>query len=359
MTPIRKHSRILLTTAPVQRELGSFNKDMSESDPPSSEETEKATPSAHESADQPATGDANDGERVGKAGEKPSRRSAADELEVVLETTEKAKPKEEPAIRRVPLTEEEARDAVAIADGIVAEPVELTTVSKPESIAVAASLSDKDQTEDTSQKIMDTEKEATDPLKEPAGSEEAPPAEEPRREFLQKAGSMLVGGAITVVPAGIGLRVVADPLFRSQVGGVAVRLTTLDSLETGGPPRAFKVVADKTDAWTTYKNLPLGLVYAQRISETKVTVFSASCPHAGCAVEYRKDGEIAKKKMGEHYYCPCHESAFGLDGVIATDGSPAERPLDALVVDEEKLNQGEVWVKFQRFKAGIAEKQAI
>lgn len=319
-----------------------------------SEDAKKEDPSIDEAAETSATAEPSEGPAsdVPEDQKEPvDLKSPADELSAVLESTKKAEPKDEPAIRSVPLSEEEARDRVAIADGLVAERVELTPVNKPESVPAP-----EESTEDPNEETMDTEKDEKKVEETPVT---ASAAQEPRRDFLQKAGSVLVGGAITAVPAGIGIRVVAGPLFRDQVGGVSVRLTNLDSMEVGGPPRAFKVVADKTDAWTTYKNLPLGLVYAQRVSETKVTVFSASCPHAGCAVEYRKDGEVAKEKLGAHYYCPCHESAFALDGDIATDGSPAERPLDSLEVNEEKLNQGEVWVKFQRFKAGIAEKQAI
>lgn len=182
-----------------------------------------------------------------------------------------------------------------------------------------------------------------------SGSKEEPA----RRDFLQKAGSIVLGGAMMGAPAAVGLRVVACPLFGGKTNGVLARLTTLDSIVAGGPPQAFKVVADKTDAWTTYKNLPLGLVYAQRDKEGALTVFSASCPHAGCAVEYRNTQD------GEQYYCPCHESKFNLDGSLAPDNTQAPRGLDTLEVDEEKLAAGEVWVRFRKFKAGVPEKKAI
>ncbi|MBM50416.1 MAG: (2Fe-2S)-binding protein [Roseibacillus sp.] len=172
----------------------------------------------------------------------------------------------------------------------------------------------------------------------------------PRREFF----SIALGGAIIAVPTAVGLRVVLNPLFGDGSGGILARLTTLDSLTVGGPPQAFKVVADKSDAWTTYKDLPLGLVYVQRIAEQDVLVFSASCPHAGCAVEYRNEGV-----RGPHYFCPCHESSFSTDGSLAPDNTQAKRGLDTLEVIGKKLEEGEVWIRFQKFKAGIAEKKAI
>jgi menaquinol-cytochrome c reductase iron-sulfur subunit len=175
-----------------------------------------------------------------------------------------------------------------------------------------------------------------------------------RRQFLQKAGSVVVGGAIVACPAAVGLFAVSAPVRRASKGGVVVRLTALDALPEDGTPQIFKVVADKVDAWTTHKDLPLGLVFASRGSDGSVTVFSASCPHAGCAVEYRKDQEL-----GKHYYCPCHESYFGIDGSIGNEDSPATRGLDSLELDEEKLADGEVWIRFQKFKAGVAEKKPV
>lgn len=172
----------------------------------------------------------------------------------------------------------------------------------------------------------------------------------PRREFV----SIALGGAIVAAPTVVGLRVVLSPLFSSRSGGILARLTTLENLEVGGVPQAFKVIADKADAWTTYKDLPLGLVYAQRVSDKEVVVFSASCPHAGCAVEYRNEGS-----RGAHYYCPCHESSFKTDGSLAPDNTQAKRGLDTLEVVEEKLEEGEVWIRFQKFKAGIPEKKVV
>ena len=152
----------------------------------------------------------------------------------------------------------------------------------------------------------------------------------------------------------VGLRVVLSPLFSRKAGGIVARLTTLDSLEVGGPPQAFKVIADKTDAWTTYKDLPLGMVYVQRSTKGELTVFSATCPHLGCVVEFRNT-----EKDGEHFFCPCHESSFNVDGSLAPNNTQAKRGLDTLEIDQEKLVAGEVWVRFRKFKANIVEKKPI
>ena len=175
-----------------------------------------------------------------------------------------------------------------------------------------------------------------------------------RRDFLEKTGSVVVGTAIVACPVAAGLIAVFNPLINPAEGGYKVRLTVLDALPLGGAPQTFKVIVDKVDAWTTYKDLPLGMVFVRRTGEKEVEAFNASCPHAGCAVEYRNTDDA-----GQHYYCGCHESKFKMDGavVLGTDPpSPAKRGLDSLEVDKDKLEQGEVWVLFQKFKAGVEEK---
>lgn len=49
--------------------------------------------------------------------------------------------------------------------------------------------------------------------------------------------------------------------------------------------------------------------------------FSAACPHAGCNVSKVTDGKII---------CPCHGSAFNLDGSV--DKGPATKPLESKTI---------------------------
>ena len=80
-----------------------------------------------------------------------------------------------------------------------------------------------------------------------------------------------------------------------------------------------------------------------------MVAFNSSCPHAGCSVSF--------KSLDEGYFCPCHSSTFLLDGSKgAVCVSP--RGLDELEVDEEKQAEGEIWVTFLNFKAGVEEKVA-
>jgi menaquinol-cytochrome c reductase iron-sulfur subunit len=87
-------------------------------------------------------------------------------------------------------------------------------------------------------------------------------------------------------------------------------------------------------------------VYLQRLKDNKVRALNVVCPHAGCFVDYRA--------ANNNYFCPCHNSSFGLDGSIQDPKSPSPRGLDELPV--EIRNGSEVWVTFQNFRAGVHEK---
>jgi Rieske Fe-S protein len=54
------------------------------------------------------------------------------------------------------------------------------------------------------------------------------------------------------------------------------------------------------------------------------------------------------------YLCPCHDSAFAVDGKINDPKSPAARGMDEL--ETSIRNDNEVWVKFQNFLAGETHK---
>jgi menaquinol-cytochrome c reductase iron-sulfur subunit len=171
-----------------------------------------------------------------------------------------------------------------------------------------------------------------------------------RRNFLTKAAAIVIGGLATVVPAVSGLFLFFDPLRRararkSETGG-AVLVATLGSLPENGEPRKFSVLATKVDAWNRTANVPIGAVYLQRLPGDKVRAFNVVCPHAGCFVDYRP--------RQNHYFCPCHNSSFSPDGKVLDPKSPSPRPLDDLPV--EVREGGEIWVKFQNFRAGVHEK---
>ena len=98
-------------------------------------------------------------------------------------------------------------------------------------------------------------------------------------------------------------------------------------------------MGEQVDAWTKADNVRLGMVWLRKKGD-KVLALNAECPHLGCKVGYD-----AEKK---HFACPCHESAFSLDGERL--GGPAPRAMDPL---ESRLVGGQVEVRFVRFRAQV------
>jgi len=173
------------------------------------------------------------------------------------------------------------------------------------------------------------------------------PASPPRRNFVKKVAAAVVGGLITIVPGLAGLMVIFDPLKRKSAAGKGeILVTRLSALPADGVPRRFSVIMDRVDAWNTYKNVPVGGVFLRRTPDNEVSALNAACPHAGCSVRFSGDNK--------QFLCPCHDSSFSEDGLIADERSPSPRGLDSLAT--EVRNENEVWVTFQNFQPGHKEK---
>lgn len=171
------------------------------------------------------------------------------------------------------------------------------------------------------------------------------PSRPERRGFLVRLGALLAGALGALVPLGAGLATFFDPVRRKSAAGGFVKVAMLHALPEDGAPRRFPVIADRADAWNKFPAVPVGAVYLRRVAG-KVEALSVECPHAGCAVEFRAGANA--------FLCPCHDSAFRLDGSLADRRSPSPRGMDALEV--EVRGGAEVWVKFQKFEAGKAHK---
>jgi len=70
----------------------------------------------------------------------------------------------------------------------------------------------------------------------------------------------------------------------------------------------WKVIDQKLSAWVV------------RPSEEEVYALSPACTHLGCAVSWSSERS--------HFLCPCHTSAFAIDGRVLS--GPAPRALDRL-----------------------------
>jgi menaquinol-cytochrome c reductase iron-sulfur subunit len=176
-----------------------------------------------------------------------------------------------------------------------------------------------------------------------------------RRGFLEAA-TYFLGGLITLLLAVPGIAYLTDPLRRRRGGNngangdAALRAlpVTFDELEVG-VPRQFPVVDERRDAWVKYPPEPIGAIWLVRQpkgTEPKVLAFSAECPHLGCAVNLSADRHS--------FVCPCHASAFALDGARSNRIPP--RALDRLAVEPIQDEKAPIRVRFERFRTGIEEK---
>jgi menaquinol-cytochrome c reductase iron-sulfur subunit len=167
-----------------------------------------------------------------------------------------------------------------------------------------------------------------------------------RRGFLTQTGALVFGGVSVLVPALSGLAVFLDPLRRRSKASKFIRVATLDSLPDDGVPRQFPVIAEHIDAWNRTLE-PIGAVYLRRSKgEETAQCWTATCPHAGCFVNY--------DDMSNTFKCPCHNSEFQVDGQLI-EPSPSPRAMDTL---ECKIENEEVLVKFQSFYSGKTDKVA-
>jgi menaquinol-cytochrome c reductase iron-sulfur subunit len=166
-------------------------------------------------------------------------------------------------------------------------------------------------------------------------------ASKSRRDFftwIVAVGSTAIG-ALLLIP---GATYVLDPVLRGGgKKGRWIRVAELASLSKDRPVSAA-VVGEQVDAWTKAPAVRLGTVWLRVMPDDKVAAWNAECPHLGCKVGFDPDHA--------RFGCPCHDSAFSLDGQVM--GGPAPRPMDTL---EARVQDGHVEVRFQRFRAQIKE----
>ena len=170
------------------------------------------------------------------------------------------------------------------------------------------------------------------------------PAANERRGFLTKVTAVVLGGLVALIPAVTGLVVFLDPLRRKAKGATFIPIAPLGAVPDDGIPRQFPVVAERVDAWNQ-STQPIGAVYVRRLpGKEKLECLTATCPHAGCFVNYDSATNTFK--------CPCHNSSFAVDGAII-EPSPSPRAMDTLAYE---VDQDEILVKFENFYTGKADK---
>ena len=162
-----------------------------------------------------------------------------------------------------------------------------------------------------------------------------------RRRFLRWASG--AGAARSALLVGIpAVSAFLSPGFKRPVKRdwikVADDVATLDV----GTPVKVDFVEVSRDAWVESRTLRTVWLYTED-GET-FTAYSGTCTHLGCSFGFDTEKKI--------FHCPCHHGLFDLKtGKVI--GGPPPRPLDTLPV---KVENGEVHVIFQTFRAGIEQK---
>jgi menaquinol-cytochrome c reductase iron-sulfur subunit len=151
--------------------------------------------------------------------------------------------------------------------------------------------------------------------------------------------------ALAVIP---GLGLLTSPLRRQTSSGSdkPLRVANERDIKPGKPVRVM-AVGPRHDAWTRLEKVTLGSLWLVRGSEDgPIKAFSTICPHLGCGIDF-------DEKRGK-FECPCHDSAFDLDGRCL--GGPSPRSLDEL---ETRIEGRDVLVRYRRFRVGSAKREQI
>ncbi len=122
-----------------------------------------------------------------------------------------------------------------------------------------------------------------------------------------------------------------------------VKVADMQSFPEGEPVR-INFTQREQDAYL--EQTEVHSVWVVKRSASEVTAYSPICPHAGCY--YNWNTQLRR------FECPCHASVFMIDGPVVS--GPAPRPLDTLPV---KVENGALFVTWERFKAGVPKKIAV
>lgn len=157
-----------------------------------------------------------------------------------------------------------------------------------------------------------------------------------------------MGGGAAAAVGVPSLAALMTPVFKDTVVGADgfVPVAELTQLPEATPVKVIVVVPEPHDAWNKLPPTEVGAIFLTRVAPDRVQAFSTVCPHLGCGVEYRSDRAT--------FVCPCHDSAFALDGAVSTGPSP--RPLDEL---KTRIVGGRVEVRYEAFRVGTAEKIGV
>lgn len=162
-----------------------------------------------------------------------------------------------------------------------------------------------------------------------------------RRRFLAAASgvlSALIGGLLGIPLVGS----VVSPALR-KIHGRFVNAGRVPQIPSGSP---VSIAFSETTEDAYLRQTVQVHAWAVSLAPGEVTVYSPICPHLGCRYDWHaSEGQ---------FFCPCHNSAFALDGKVLS--GPAPRPLDAL---PSRVENGELYVEWERFEPGVPYKKVV
>jgi len=160
-----------------------------------------------------------------------------------------------------------------------------------------------------------------------------------RRSFLGVIIGLITSGIAATLGWAIG-RFTIGPALTGSNSEQWVGAGPLAGIPEGEPVKRVVTIAQEV-GWGRFTES--GSVWVIRNSDA-VTVFSAVCPHLGCSITASANGFI----------CACHQSSWS--GAGLKTGGPTPRDMDVL---EHRIESGALLVKYQSFKQGVAEKEAV
>lgn len=149
-----------------------------------------------------------------------------------------------------------------------------------------------------------------------------------------------LGGGVGVAVAAPAVSYLLHPVGRRTVTAAAEPIDAISVASLSDLPVRVPLVARSVrDAWSAATDVPLGSAWVRRDERGQVQALSSVCPHLGCAVAF--------EPTAREFRCPCHESAFSVNGDRRR--GPSERGLDPLPLTVEN---GRVKITWVRFRAG-------
>jgi Rieske Fe-S protein len=169
-----------------------------------------------------------------------------------------------------------------------------------------------------------------------------------RRGFLGSATNVLMVaiGLIVAIPA---LGYFLSPLRRKGAAeGTGATFQDAGPLSDipVGQWRLLSLEMVCEDGWKKSRVRHAVWVRRQDGADQGVTVLSSICPHLGCPINWHPDQS--------QFICPCHGGIFDTDGQHT--GGPPPRAMDPL---EFEVRAGRLWVRWQDFKIGVAERVPV